>query len=73
VPVWLRQEGLAYIAVLHGHCSVYHDASSEEEAVAGVLQLMYGYYCWPAFAQGSPDTNSAELLQLGGYLNKVFR
>ena len=70
IPVWLRREGDATVAVLHGHPCIYVDARDEEEAVAGMLRLMHGYHC--DFAD-APDTPlSAELGLLRDYLGKIF-
>jgi len=70
VAIWLRHENDVTIALLHQHPCIYHDGGTDEEAVQGVLQLMYGYY-W-RFNEQPTEAIALELEQLRHYLNKVF-
>jgi CheY-like chemotaxis protein len=70
VPLWLRPEANLWIAVVHEHSCIYHDAATEEEAVSGALELMYGYY--RDFTNDPDKTPIGEMEFLRNYLNKVF-
>jgi CheY-like chemotaxis protein len=70
IPIWLQQDESITIAVLHGHPCIYHDASTEAEAIAGAVELMFRYHS--QFLSEPESQLSNELEQLRNYLTKVF-
>ena len=71
VPFWIRREGEATIALLHGHPCIYSDGDSEADAVEGALTLMYGYH--RQFCDDSGRALGAEMAALRDYLGTVFQ
>ena len=70
VPLWLRQEGSRTMAFLHGHPSICSDVVLENDAVEGVLSLMYGHHC--RFAADRGGASTPELQSLRDYLRGIF-
>lgn len=70
IPLWMKQEAGRWIAVLHEHESIYHDAETEEDAVNGALSLMFGYY--QRFVEDPDGVVGDDLKHLRDYLNRIF-
>jgi|GEM_PF-1530088 len=70
IPLWLREELNTWIAVLHGHPCIYHDAPTQKEVVEGALALMLGYH--RTFTETPQPEPTDELKNLRNYLKQVF-